>query len=168
MRGAASEASCLMLFLLCHNTLTPSPSLPPSSCPITINCWPEQDGASMNLNLEYEAADGVSLNNVSVVIPGVHNPPKVISVDGQYKHDSASGALIWHNAVVDDSNQSGSLEFNVDGTSNDFFPIQVQFSSEKLFGNIEVTKVVGGHGEGEDVKYEIRRNLIPDSYTCGG
>ncbi|GMH62894.1 hypothetical protein TrRE_jg2009 [Triparma retinervis] len=111
----------------------------PDVCPITINCWPEPDGAAMNLNLEYEAQPGCVLKNVNVVIPGVHNDPKVISVDGLYKHDPAAGSLIWHNAVVDSSNAGGSLEFNVvGGTAEDFFPIQVQFASDRLYGQVEV------------------------------
>ncbi|GMI42672.1 hypothetical protein TrCOL_g2900 [Triparma columacea] len=139
------------------------------ACPITINCWPEQDGAAMNLNLEYEAKEGMVLKNVNIVIPGVHNTPKVISVDGLYKHEQGAGSLIWHNAVVDDNNSSGSLEFNVEGgTAADFFPIHVQFTSDKLFGQVEVSGVNGEHGEGGEVKFEIRKNLSPDSYVCGG
>mmetsp|Transcript_2809 Transcript_2809/g.5784 ORF Transcript_2809/g.5784 Transcript_2809/m.5784 type:complete len:358 (+) Transcript_2809:42-1115(+) len=138
------------------------------ACPITINCWPEEDGAAMNLNLEYEAKPGMVLKNVNVIIPGVHNAPKVISVDGLYKHDSTAGTMVWHNAVVDDNNASGSLEFNVEGASSDFFPIHVQFTSDKLFGNIDINGVVGDHGNGGDVKFEMRKNLVPESYVCGG
>ena len=81
----------------------------------------------MNLNLEYEAAPGTVLKDVSIVVPGVHAPPRVSEVDGQYKHDTVAGALVWYNAIVDQSNASGSLEFNVDGGSAaDFFPIPVR------------------------------------------
>ena len=98
-----------------------------AACPITVTCWVEEDGSSMNLNLEYEAAPGMVLKDVSIVIPGVHSPPRVTEVDGQYKHDTVAGALVWYNAVVDQSNASGSLEFNVDGgAANDFFPIPVR------------------------------------------
>ena len=98
-----------------------------SACPITVTCWVEEDGSSMNLNLEYEAADGISLKDVSIVIPGVHSAPRVSEVDGQYKHDTVAGALVWYNAFVDSSNSSGSLEFNVEGVSaSDFFPIPVR------------------------------------------
>jgi len=134
------------------------------ACPLTLTCWVEEDGGSMNLNLEYEAKPGVSLKDVSIIIPGVHNAPRVSEVDGQYKHDTVSGSLIWYNAVIDDSNSSGALEFNVEGASADFFPIPIKFTSDKLFFPFNLVSVQGGSG---DVKYDLQKSLCPDQYICG-
>ncbi|GMH90692.1 hypothetical protein TrVE_jg5976 [Triparma verrucosa] len=136
----------------------------PEACPLTLTCWVEEDGASMNLNLEYEAKPGMSLKDVSIVIPGVHSPPRVSEVDGQYKHDTVSGSLIWYNSVIDDNNSSGALEFNVEGASSDFFPIPITFKSEKLFFPFNLLSVQSGSG---DVNYDLQKSLAPDQYICG-
>ena len=132
------------------------------SCPITVNCWVEPDGAGQNLNLEYELRDGCNLSEVKIVIPGVFSTPKVISVDGQYKHDGSTGCLIWYNQLVDSSNSSGALEFTVDGSSAEFFPISVGYNSKPMCP-VVIQACAGGSGP---VQYELSERSVPESYTC--
>jgi hypothetical protein len=94
----------------------------------------------------------------------VYNSPKVVSVDGQYKHDGQSGCLIWYNAIIDDSNSSGSLEFTVDGGSSEFFPINIQYTARPICPI--VVQGCRGAGDGAEVKYEITERSSPENYTC--
>lgn len=52
--------------------------------------------------------------------------PNVSECDGNYNHDSRKNFLQWNLPIIDSSNKSGSMEFNVAASiPGDFFPIQV-------------------------------------------
>ena len=134
-------------------------------CPLTINCWPEEEGnGNMTVAIEFELANSnLELTDVNIFIPlGTTDAPKMGEVDGQFKHNSRDGVLLWHSGVVNEGNSSGSMEFSVGGNdASSFFPIQVQFKCEKLYCGIEVTAVEDQNGA---VDYEIRKSLSPDNY----
>jgi hypothetical protein len=108
--------------------------------PVTINCWPEDEGAeSIDANVEYELTrKDLVLRDVNILLPlGTTDPPVIESIDGQYKHDGRAGMMYWHFDVI---NSAGSMEFSIAGHNTDaFFPIQVGFTSETLLCPIEVT-----------------------------
>lgn len=65
--------------------------------------------------------------------------PTVGEVDGEYIVDRQQGALIWQLPSIDSSNASGSLEFNCEGEDTEnFFPVSVQFESERLICDVDV------------------------------
>lgn len=140
------------------------------AAPLTINCWPEDDGTGgvINVNIEFELnRSGMVLQDVNIVVPlGTTSPPDVQEIDGQYKHDPNSGMLCWHQDSVDSSNSTGSLEFSIPGGDVDaFFPVQVSFRSESLMCPIEIESV-SSLATGQNVPNALTKTLGPDTYQC--
>lgn len=145
---------------------------PDDLAPIRINCWPEEEGrGQMNVSIEFstELRFVKNLHNVQIRIPlGTSASPNVVNADGQYKHVSASSELLWEMDLVDDrSFASASLEFPIAQRDADaFFPIQVSFSSEQLFCDMDVIEVVGV-GSNETVDYGLSKSLSSEDYLIG-
>ena len=59
--------------------------------------------------------------------------------DGDYSYEKYKNCMLWRIASLDESNASGTLEFTVSGHANEFFPINVLFSSEKSYCDILVS-----------------------------
>lgn len=142
-----------------------------SVVPITLNCWPEEEGqGKMNISIEYQMnGQSQELHNVNVSIPlGTAEPPEVASIDGTYRHDPREQRLIWHMDLVDASNSSGALEFVVAGRDAQvFFPIIVSFSSQILYADVNVTAVNGLEDGSAPIPYSLTKLLSPDSYIVG-
>merc|ERR1712232_713252 len=137
------------------------------AAPISINCWPEDEGNGKYLvSIEMELSrNDLVLQDVNILIPlGTQNPPTIESIDGQMKHDPATGMMCWHFDVVDANTNSGSLEFIVDGTNSDaFLPIQIGFQSESLLCPIVVTGVTNS-SSGAPIPNEMTKIFSPDRY----
>mmetsp|Transcript_12055 Transcript_12055/g.28240 ORF Transcript_12055/g.28240 Transcript_12055/m.28240 type:complete len:518 (+) Transcript_12055:397-1950(+) len=135
--------------------------------PISINCWPEPDGGDMNVNVEYTCEKaGVELHDVRIVIPlGTAQPPDVASCDsGTHRHNRGAEELVWEVDMVDASNKTASLEFNVQQKDADaFFPIMVSFRSKQLHAGVQVATVV--HSEtGAPVQFGVTESVTTDTY----
>jgi hypothetical protein len=139
------------------------------AAPITINCWPEDEGTgSINVNVEFELTrTDLVLNDVNILLPlGTTDPPVMESIDGQYKHDARAGMMCWHFDVVDANNSTGSMEFSIAGNDTDaFFPIQVGFNSDTLLCPIDVTGIVSS-ADGSPIPNDLTRRFSPESYQC--
>lgn len=139
------------------------------AAPITINCWPEDEGTgSINVNVEFELTrTDLVLNDVNILLPlGTTDPPVMESIDGVYKHDPHAGMMCWHFDVVDANNSSGSMEFSIAGSNTDaFFPIQVGFNSDTLLCPIDVTGIVSS-ADGSPIPNDLTKRFIPDAYQC--
>lgn len=62
---------------------------------------------------------------------------------GTAEFDNKNRILYWKIPLIDDSNKSGSLEFAVPPAQNSaFFPIRVDFRSNKTYCAIQVVRVV--------------------------
>lgn len=116
-----------------------------SKVPLVINCWPEEvGGGEINVNIEYTLQrTDIELNNVYISIPlGGTSAPVIVSCDGQYKHNSREQSLLWQLEMVDASNATGTLEFNIAGRDPDaFFPLNLGFDSVSTLCPIKVTEV---------------------------
>lgn len=136
--------------------------------PLKINCWPEEESrGQMNVSIEYSMdVKGLELHDVRIVIPlGTNAAPTIVSVDGSHKHNASSGELVWTIDLIDASNTTGSLEFNVQQRSADaFFPIGVHFASPKLYSGVEVVSVNAG-GSGAPVVYGLTKNMSSEEYV---
>ena len=137
------------------------------AAPISINCWPEDEGNGRILvSIEMELTSmNLVLHDVNILLPlGTQNPPSIESIDGQMKHDPAAGMMCWHFDTVDVNNSSGSLEFSVDGTNPEvFFPIQIGFRSETLLCPIVITGVTNS-STGAPIPNETTKAFTPESY----
>lgn len=140
------------------------------AAPITINCWPEDEGSgTINVNIEMELTrTDLVLNDVNILLPlGTTDPPAIESIDGQYKHDPRAGMMCWHFDQVSAANNStGSLEFSIAGNNPDvFFPIQIGFRSETLLCPLEIASIVNSTS-GAPIPNQTTKSFIPESYQC--
>jgi len=139
-----------------------------NGAPLTINCWPEEEGdGNINVNIEYELTRDMTLTDVDIMIPlGTADPPSIISIDGNYKHDARGGALLWHFDTIGASNASGSLEFSIPGNNTEaFFPFAVSFGCRDVLCPVDISAVTSG-ASGVSVGYAVNRVCIPESYQC--
>ncbi|KAK3834832.1 MAG: Adaptor complexes medium subunit family-domain-containing protein [Linnemannia elongata] len=139
-----------------------------SSIPLSINCWPSPAGdGSSDVNIEYQLEnEEMEFKNVSIIIPLPHGAtPTVGEVDGEYIVDRQQGALIWQLPSIDSSNASGSLEFNCEGEDTEnFFPVSVQFESERLICDVDVIAVTQV-ADGSSVPFSKQSVLTPAEYS---
>jgi len=137
------------------------------ACPLTINCWPENEGtSSMNVNIEYVLTRlDMTIHDVKILIPvGTTDRPSIVSIDGLYTFDVNSGMMCWHHDFIDTTNSTGTLEFSIPGSSiGTFFPVQVDFKSDNLLCPIEVTGVTST-SNGSLVPNNLIKSVIPESY----
>jgi len=134
--------------------------------PLTINCWPNENGDECEVTIEYELQlTDLELSDVTISIPvpaGV-GAPNVGEVDGDYSYDAKRATLEWKLVVINSSNASGSMEFTIPGSAEDFFPINVTFYSTKTICNIAITEVQNSETQGA-VKFSQDRSLVVDKY----
>mmetsp|Transcript_8225 Transcript_8225/g.14103 ORF Transcript_8225/g.14103 Transcript_8225/m.14103 type:complete len:514 (-) Transcript_8225:681-2222(-) len=136
-----------------------------SLVPLTINCWPSVSGGQSFVNIEYESTSSFDLQHVSITIPVPRGPPTVNSCDGEWRFDSRQSALVWTIELVDDTNRSGSMEFVVGATDSDnFYPVDISFSSNKTFCDMAVETVTHTQS-GNPVKYSSKRVLATSEYS---
>lgn len=136
--------------------------------PFKVNCWPEEESrGQMNVSIEYTMDHPrLELHDVRVKIPlGSHENPNIVSADGSYKHNASAGDLLWEIPLIDRSNSSGSLEFNISSKNPDaFFPIAIQFSSNQLFCDLEVTSVRSADGRAP-ILYGLAKGMATEDYV---
>jgi len=113
--------------------------------PLTINVWPSSSGGQTTVPVEYEKHCDFDLVDVVVAIPIPGPAPVVGEIGvGSTDFDSKKGVLFWRIPLIDDSNKSGSMEFNVPNAPNSaFFPVQVDFRSNQTYCAIQVVQVNG-------------------------
>jgi len=134
--------------------------------PIKINCWPEEESrGQMNVSIEYNLEHKMDLYDVCIRIPlGTSEVPGILSVDGSHKHNPSTGELMWEIDMIDSSNSTGSLEFNIAQRNADaFFPITVTFSSHQLYCNVDVTAVQ--YPDGSNIQYGLSKGLGSEEYV---
>ena len=110
------------------------------------------------------------LEDVTIYIPlpgsAVH-PPDIIDCDGETQFDSKESRLVWTISTMDASNSSGSLEFSVpEADHQDFFPVQVSFTSPATICAMQVLQVTAP--DGQPVRFSKQTAFKVDSYQVGG
>jgi hypothetical protein len=77
--------------------------------------------------------------NVPLVLRSGVGAPVVSECEGEYHYDTRKNVLEWNLPVIDSSNESGMMEFSINGSPNDFFPVSVSFVSKKPYSDISVS-----------------------------
>jgi hypothetical protein len=91
-------------------------------------------------------------------------PLWLLQVDGDWRYDSRSNALIWSIDLIDNTNRSGSMEFVVPAADPEaFYPIEVSFAANHTFCDITIESVTSTQNEGP-VKYGQKRQLVTAGY----
>ncbi|KAF7989518.1 hypothetical protein HCN44_008192 [Aphidius gifuensis] len=116
-----------------------------TSLPISINCWPSENGENgCDVNIEYELVQtDLELNNLQINIPlPMGCNPIVNECDGEYQHEARRNMLVWSLTIVDASSKSGSLEFSAPSSKpSDFFPLSLSFTSQTPYAKIKIVEV---------------------------
>ena len=109
-----------------------------ASLPISFTVWVNKDGdGNCTLTVEYELTGGDALDDVVVSIP-FSIEPTVSSFDATY--EVAGDSIEWQVGSVDENSASGSFEFEAQtDDENDFFPMQVRFSTSTPFVAVDVS-----------------------------
>jgi len=133
--------------------------------PLTVNCWPEDEGGGvMNVNIEYNMPRDMELYGVSIKIPGCAATPEIVEIAGAHHHDAKAEVLDWQLELIDASNRSGTLEFNIQAKDPDgFFPIVVDFRSKSLYYDVPVASVTEVES-GAPIAYTFNKALTVDAF----
>lgn len=131
--------------------------------PITFTVWVNKgDSNNYTVTVEYELTGGDSLQDVSVTMPYSTSEPAVSSLDAMY--EVGGDSLEWTIGPVDDSNSSGSFEFEAQADEEaEFFPMKVTFSKSTPFVDVDVTSVTLVD-EGEPMAFSKDIKSVADSY----
>ena len=107
--------------------------------PITFTVWVNKGSDSTyTLTIEYETSGQDTLRDVVVTIPYSTSEPAVSSFDAVY--EVSGDTLEWTIGTVDESNSSGSFEFEAQAEDeSEFFPMNVHFSKSKPFVDVDVS-----------------------------
>lgn len=115
----------------------------PKVAPISFTVWispPEGSNDKYTISIAYELTEGEELRDVGVTIPYSTTEPAVSSFDATY--EVSGDSLEWSIGSVNDSNSSGSFEFEAQADDEtEFFPMQIRFSKAKPFIEVDVTSV---------------------------
>ena len=116
-----------------------------SDPPIIFRVWVEESGSTFNITVEYELTGSDSLKDVTVTIPYETDEPNVGSFDAVY--EVSGDSIEWNIGAVDQSNGSGSFEFEAQaGSDSEFFPMRVRFSKSTPFVDVDVRTLPGCNG----------------------
>ena len=107
--------------------------------PITFNVWVNKGSSDdYTLTIEYELSGSDSLRDVVVTIPYSTSEPSISSFDAVY--EVSGDTLEWTIGNIDESNSSGSFEFEASAEDEaEFFPISVHFSKSQPFVDVDVS-----------------------------
>ncbi|KAF7712489.1 Coatomer subunit delta [Penicillium ucsense] len=134
--------------------------------PITFTVWVNKGSDSTTVTVEYELNGADTLRDVVVTIPYGTSEPAVASFDAVY--EVSGDSLDWNLGTVDESNSSGSFEFEStgDGDENEFFPMSVRFTKSQPFVDVDVLDAtlleMGGESAGfsKDIRSVAENYLI--------
>ncbi|KAF2485757.1 hypothetical protein BDY17DRAFT_294189 [Neohortaea acidophila] len=109
--------------------------------PIKFTVWAsELSPNNHSITVEYELTGSDSLKDVTVTIPYSTSEPSVSSFDAVY--EVSGDSIDWKIGDIDDTNATGSFEFEGQADSEgDFFPMQVRFSKTRPWVDIDVGAV---------------------------
>lgn len=132
--------------------------------PITFTVWVNKGSDSTTVTVEYELTGTDSLRDVVVTIPYGAAEPAIASFDAVY--EVSGDSIDWNLGVVDESNPSGSFEFEStgDGDENEFFPMSVRFSKTQPFVDVDVLDVSLLEMEGESTGFSKDIRSVAENY----
>ncbi len=107
--------------------------------PITFTVWVNKGSDdSFTITVEYEMTGSGGLQDVVVIIPYSTSEPAISSFDAQY--EVSGDSLEWTIGTVDESNATGTFEFEAQAEDEaEFFPMSIRFSKSKPFVDVDVS-----------------------------
>jgi len=131
--------------------------------PIKFTVWTSELATNnYSITVEYELTGSDPLKDVVVVIPYATSEPSVASFDAVY--EVSGDSIDWTIGDVDESNGSGSFEFEAQGSSeSEFFPMQIRFSKSTPWVDIDV-RSVSLVNMGQDLGFSKDVRSVAESY----
>ncbi|XP_049848596.1 coatomer subunit delta-like [Schistocerca gregaria] len=134
--------------------------------PLLINCWSTSNPDVKTLfNLEYELCD-VSLKIHDLIVSiriSTESVPRITSVDGKYLYNQGQRILAWKVPVIDSSNATGTIEFELDRCSSrdveSMFPVQATFYACSTMFGMKPANVVY---RGDVLEYKFEPKLVAE------
>ncbi|CAG8004769.1 unnamed protein product [Penicillium salamii] len=131
--------------------------------PITFTVWVNKGSDSTTVTVEYELTGEDSLRDVVITIPYGSSEPAVSSFDAVY--EVSGDSLDWNLGAVDESNASGSFEFEAtDSDENEFFPMSVRFTKTKPFVDVDVSNVAMLDMDGESTAFSKDIRSVAENF----
>lgn len=126
-----------------------------AALPLSVTCWPSADNGTSTVSVEFELTNPtLALHNVNISIPlppGANPSLSEAPALGECNLNQHTGAFDWSLAEVSAAagSTSGSLEFECEGEDvGAFFPVQIEFVSQKGMLGVEVSWAVVFSREG--------------------
>ena len=135
--------------------------------PFTLSFWPNAEGGSTSVNVEYNNVSGRPLTDVAIRIPlSTAGEPDVTVVTGEWKYEQRSKQLVWRIADVSGDNTSGQLEFTCGAVDTDaLYPISVEFVCDELLSGLKVSGVTGADDGAGEVEFAADHKLEVEKYS---
>ena len=135
--------------------------------PFTISFWPNAEGGSTSVNVEYNNVSGRPLADVVIRIPlSTAGEPDVTAVTGDWKYEPRAKQLVWRVADVSGDAASGQLEFTCGAVDTDaLYPISVEFVCDELLSGLKVSGVTGADDGAGEVEFAADHKLEVEKYT---
>ncbi|EDN05648.1 coatomer subunit delta [Histoplasma capsulatum] len=134
--------------------------------PITFTVWVNRGTQSSTVTIEYELNGSEPLRDVVVTIPFGAVEPTVTNYDAVY--EVTGDSLDWNIGTVNESNVSGSFEFESEDPNsdeNEFFPMTVKFQKESPFVDVDVQSVSLMEMDGQAVNFSKDFKTVADGYA---
>ena len=132
--------------------------LGPKKLPISVNCWPSDDSASVEFELENP---NVVLRNVTITIPITGATVGDIQC-GTARQDSR--ALLWEIPLIDRRSSSGTMEVLLSRqSSNNLFPVSVRFDMDASLAGVSIVEALAADS-GKTVSPHIEYTVTTDGY----
>lgn len=131
--------------------------------PIKFTVWTsEMSTNTYSITVEYELTGSDPLKDVTVVIPYATSEPSVSSFDVVY--EVSGDSIDWTIGDVDDTNPSGSFEFEAQADNeSEFFPMSVKFSKSRPWVDVDVSSV-SLISMGQDVGFAKEVRCVAEKY----
>ncbi|KAJ5146929.1 Clathrin adaptor mu subunit C-terminal [Penicillium atrosanguineum] len=131
--------------------------------PITFTVWVNKGSDSTTVTVEYELTGSDSLRDVVVTIPYGSEEPAVSSFDAMY--EVSGDSIDWTLGAVDESNPSGSFEFeSTDGDEDQFFPMNVRFTKAQPFVDVDVLSASLLEMDGESTAFSKDVRSVAENF----
>lgn len=134
--------------------------------PISFTVWVNRGTDSTTVTVEYELTGSDDLQDVIVTIPFGSVEPTISSFDAAY--EVTGDSIDWNIGNVDESNSSGSFEFessDADGDENEFFPMNVRFNKTSPFADVDILSVSLVEMEGQGVGFTKDIKCVAEGYV---
>jgi len=135
--------------------------------PLKVSCWPSKTNKGWSCVVEFSVrnANVLPLQNISIEIPYPNGSDVNIDEIGIGDYKIQDQKIYWLISSVESSVDGYNFEFNITkGSSSCFFPVVINYSSEKTISNLFVDEVHLNYNNKTSVNF-VQENVF-ESLNC--